>query len=433
MQSPNDRVVNILPKSAPLSNMLVNSSVVDDKYNHVYRISNSTDLTNNYAPIGKMMTDSTYSRNINPLARYLDTSVPYFHDMLYNDRIINQIASHQNINCEKIMPDVVRLNSQPLQINRNVVTPSGEYPEIRQIDIMKENDKHINQTMFVNSGVIDVIDDAHQQTSELKNNYPDNTVAIEAYNPLIGSSREPENIISGKIDKIKERSSGYFNNISNSVDTLNVVNEHIFSQRGSGSHRPKFVIAKEGYTREKNDTYIDQVYIRALEARARAVADYVRSNYIYKPWAKAWTKMYKSLARSNFTFSRLQETDADIAYTINKGESTKFRIRGKNYSYIPLNISQYVLYHEMAHAANDKFGHGKEFCDKLAILCLAASELGFVNLKNIKKELYLTNEQPILCQADMKGEIKRGIDLIVEANPSMRSHYKEYAEFIDRQ
>ena len=378
MQTPNDRIIDNSRKSYVRSDLLVNSSIIDDQYRHTYRISNDPSLKNNYAPLNVMMKDTISTRNIHPVARYLDTSVPYYHDMLYNEKALNAIARGSNIQASDVTLDRVRLNGSPASIDRGVITSANVYPKTKQIDKMKMNEKHINNIMNVKSNIKAIDAEQSVQTAELKNNYPDNTYALESF------------------------------------------------------RKPKFVIHKEGYRREnKDDTYIDQVYIQALEARAKAVCEYVRSNNVYSRWASSWSKMNKSLSQSGFTFSRLKETDADIAYTINKGEITRFRIRGKDYSYIPLNVAQYVLYHEMAHAANEKYGHGDEFCERLSILCLAAFELGFINLKNIKKEIYLTNEQPILCQADMKGEITRGIEYVIDANPELTSHYRELAKYVN--
>ena len=484
MQSPTDRVVYMGSSNVRTSDMLYNSSIIDDRYRHTYRLSNNPDFRNNYAPIDIMMRDSISTRNIHPVARYLDTSVPYYHDMLYNDKALYNIAGKTNKKARDIDIDIVKLDSKPSSIDRNTVTSAPVYPKLRKIDHMKNNEDHIKNIMFVQSGVRDIMRQNRRQIAELKNSYPSDTEALaipksiqENYaGPLVGSGRDEVNYMcprsSGCYKDQKEpyesvidrgeptsnpsligtgrndtnyvcaRSSGcipYKEGYTDAImDRMNYAKPQGIIGTGRNMNQmfmPTFTTSsnKEGYRRENSDdTYIDQVYIQALEARAKAVCDYVRTNKTYAPWKKAWAKMNKSLSHAGFMFSRLKDTDADIAYTINKGEVTRFRIRGKNYSYIPINISQYVLYHEMAHAANDKFGHGREFCEKLSILCLAAYELGFINLKNIKKEIYLTNEQPILCQSDMKGEIRRGIELVIEANPGLTSHYTEFARYIDK-
>ena len=191
---------------------------------------------------------------------------------------------------------------------------------------------------------------------------------------------------------------------------------------------------KESFTREnEDDTYLDQVYIQSLETRLISVLHYLRTNKTYKHWEKNWRALDNSMKSKNFSFSRLDSSDGDIAYTINKGEKTKFRIRGNDKKYVPLNIYQYVMLHEAAHCANyDKWGHGKEFCDLLSILCLASYELGFIDLRHMQKAIYLTNGQPIICQSDMKSEIIAGINLIISQNPSLRTHYQEMIEHIRR-
>ena len=136
----------------------------------------------------------------------------------------------------------------------------------------------------------------------------------------------------------------------------------------------------------------------------------------------------------NYSFSRLPENDQDIAYTIDKGKETKFRIRGNNNRYVPLNIYQYVLLHEAAHCANfNNWGHGPEFQDLLSILSLAAFELGFIRIRSIDTSLYKKNGQPILCRGDIKNEILHGIDLVKKNNPEMAEHYDKLADFVMRQ
>ena len=177
---------------------------------------------------------------------------------------------------------------------------------------------------------------------------------------------------------------------------------------------------------EQVHTYMDEVYLRALEAKIVGIVHYLKTNPTYSPWKDCWDRMEKNIRKNGFNFQRLDESDQDIAFVIDKGVKKSFRIRGEDRRYIPLNIEQYVLYHEMAHLANDEFGHGAKFCMLLSIICLAGYECGYIDLKRISKTVYMTNSQPILCQADMKREISDGIGHIIKKNPNKEEHYRKF-------
>lgn len=349
-------------------NQIINNAITNDPYISTYVTSNDSSFKNNYAPLREMMGDSIYTRNINPLGRYLD---PNQKEKVYNPtncNIYSQLAS--GINVSKKDLDLVSLNynSNPnsLKSSGAITSPINQFESSTQLLKMKNYKKDIENSIINNSKIL-------------------------------------QTITKNRIERFTNQTS------------------------------PKF-ITKESFTKvNKNDTYMDQIYIQALESKSIALCNYLQSNKKYWFWKKAWDKMNNSLTKSKFSFSRLNESDSDIAYTINKGENTKFRIRGNEYKYIPLNISQYVLFHEMAHAANDKYGHGKEFCDKLSVLCLAAFELGMIDVKKMKKEIYLTNSQPILCKADMKNEIINGCKIMIKNNESLKDHYSEVIKFIQKQ
>ena len=170
-------------------------------------------------------------------------------------------------------------------------------------------------------------------------------------------------------------------------------------------------------------------YIEALKTRATAVCFYLRNNASYKRWSENWEFLESNLKKSKLLFERLDESDADIAYVINKGEEIKFRIRDEK-RFIPLNIYQYVLYHEMAHLSTHELQHTPKFHELLNIISLAGFELGFIDLTRVQRSFYLTNGQPILCKASLKEEIIEGCQWLIKANPGAKEYYKDLIDLI---
>lgn len=170
-------------------------------------------------------------------------------------------------------------------------------------------------------------------------------------------------------------------------------------------------------------------YLEALKTRATAVCFYLRNNVSYKHWAENWEFLESNLKKSKLLFERLDESDADIAYVINKGEEIKFRIRDEK-RFIPLNIYQYVLYHEMAHLSTHELQHTPFFHQLLNIISLAGFELGFIDLTRVQRSFYLTNGQPILCKASLKEEIIEGCQWLIKANPGAKEYYNDLIDLI---
>jgi hypothetical protein len=166
----------------------------------------------------------------------------------------------------------------------------------------------------------------------------------------------------------------------------------------------------------------DYMYLEALKIRAIAVCKFLNNHRSYRNWSSNWKLLEKNLRRNGLLFERLDDTDADIAYVINKGDQVKFRIRDEK-RYVPLNIYQYVLYHEMAHMSTTELQHTPKFHELLNIISLAGFELGFIDLSRTTKEFYMTNGQPILCRASMKEEIMDGCDWLKKANPNSGLYY----------
>ena len=175
----------------------------------------------------------------------------------------------------------------------------------------------------------------------------------------------------------------------------------------------------------------DYMYLEALKIRALAVCSFLNDHVSYKVWKPNWRLLEKNLKRNKFLFERLDASDADIAYVINKGDEVKFRIRD-NKHYVPLNIYQYVLYHEMAHMSTTELQHTPKFHELLNLISLAGFELGFIDLSRTTSEFYLTNGQPISCRMSMVDEISKGCDLLKKANPHSKLYYDSIKHAIKR-
>lgn len=355
--------------------LLINSSAIHDRNRYVPALSNSTSLTNNYAPLRQQLTDSLLKRNTHPLARYVE-EIPIY-DGLFSALPMSDLAMKQS--------EQYKLKGQEI-VNSHVLLqkPTNAKP----IEVITP---------------IDASGDGVPQLQRWLNNKSTLEKAVWGSSKLNERYGKPETNAPVSIRRIRFR------------------------------HREQ-----EAFERKSGDTYLDQVYIQSLESRLIAVVHYVNDNPIYEPWKQNWEALRKSMERVNYSFSRLPESDADVAYTMNKGEATRFRIRDKDMKYVPLNIYQYVLYHEAAHCANEgNWGHGKEFCRLLSILCLAAYELGFVDARHMQKSIYTTNGQPVLCKSDMKKEILNGIAEMVETyskkgRTDIVDHYRRLAMHIER-
>lgn len=188
--------------------------------------------------------------------------------------------------------------------------------------------------------------------------------------------------------------------------------------------------SKEGFE-NPIEKEADYMYLQALKIRASAVCKFLNDHASYKKWSSNWKLLEKNLKRNGLLFERLDDTDADIAYVINKGDQVKFRIRDEK-RYVPLNIYQYVLYHEMAHMSTTELQHTPKFYELLNIISLAGFELGFIDLSRTSKEFYMTNGQPILCRASMKEEIMDGCDWLKKANPNSDLYYDSIKKAVRR-
>lgn len=174
----------------------------------------------------------------------------------------------------------------------------------------------------------------------------------------------------------------------------------------------------------------DYMYMNALKVRAMAVCQYLKNNKMYKKWLSNWSMLEKNL-KGGKLFERLSETDADIAYVVDKGREIKFRIRD-NDRYVPINTYQYVLYHEMAHMSTTELQHTEFFMKLLNIISLAGFECGFVDFRRLPCSFYMTNGKPILCKSSMKEEVCSGAKWLKQVNPESEAYYNGIIEAVKR-
>lgn len=165
----------------------------------------------------------------------------------------------------------------------------------------------------------------------------------------------------------------------------------------------------------------DIMYMSALKVRANAICDYLHLNQAYKSWMSNWDLLEKNLKHGKL-FERLSETDGDVAYVINKGDQVKFRIRDTD-RYVPINVYQYVLYHEMAHMSTKELQHTPGFMKLLNIITLAGFECGFIDFKRYPSGYYTSNGTPILCKESMRQEVILGAKWLKEVNRGNEEYY----------
>ena len=174
----------------------------------------------------------------------------------------------------------------------------------------------------------------------------------------------------------------------------------------------------------------DYMYMNALKVRAMAVCQYLKNNRMYNKWSSNWSMLEKNL-KGGKLFERLSETDADIAYVVDKGREIKFRIRD-NDRYVPINTYQYVLYHEMAHMSTKELQHTEFFMKLLNIISLAGFECGFIDFRRLPSSFYMTNGKPILCKSSMKEEVCSGAEWLKAENPNSETYYDGIIEAVKR-
>lgn len=174
--------------------------------------------------------------------------------------------------------------------------------------------------------------------------------------------------------------------------------------------------------------FANEQYLDALKTRAMALCYYLQNNPAYQNWKRNWKLLERNLGKTNLDFNKLSDNDEDIAYVINKGDEISFRIHDLQ-KYVPINVYQYVLYHEMAHMSTEELQHTDFFHELLNIISLAAYELGFIDLRRISFSYYNTNNQPILSKDSLKQELIEGCYFVGNAS-GRKLYYDKLAKHI---
>ena len=179
-----------------------------------------------------------------------------------------------------------------------------------------------------------------------------------------------------------------------------------------------------------------ETYFQILKSRALAVMNFCMENSAYQVWKDNWKFLKSNIVNKNkLNFELLTRSDQDIAYVIEKGERICFRIHDKE-RYMPVNIYQYVLYHEMAHMSTHELQHTPTFHKLLNLLSLAAYELGLIDLKRISKSIYTTNGAAILSAESLQDEILLGCNWMIKEHAkdeALCNFYRDLREHVARQ
>lgn len=194
-------------------------------------------------------------------------------------------------------------------------------------------------------------------------------------------------------------------------------------------HTEKFEIGHDIF----NDSYsdFDYSYLQNLRARAIALVSFLKNNKNYQYWKRNWELLEENLHKKNYYFKQLSPKNADIAHVINKGDKIGFRVRDNSGKYIPINIYQYVMCHELAHMATNDLQHTTEFWKLLRIMTFAMFELGLYDFAKLRKfhGYYNSNGQAILSLDSIKNDIAIGCNELKKANKN--SNYDLYNKLIN--
>jgi len=185
-----------------------------------------------------------------------------------------------------------------------------------------------------------------------------------------------------------------------------------------------------------DDDMADELYKQILRTSAKTVCDFLLNFKPYKPWIKHWKILEANLKKTNLNISKLPSTDKEIAYTLDKGEVIKFRWEDSS-RYIPKDVYMYVLLHELTHESFPPTfqGHGDPFPQMLCLLCVAATEIGILDIQNIPKNIFMSNGRPITSRESIKTEIMFGIEMLIEANKKdekIVEYYNAKRQFVDK-
>ena len=198
----------------------------------------------------------------------------------------------------------------------------------------------------------------------------------------------------------------------------------------------------ERFTKLQQETFFDsgdmsdELYKQILKTSAKAICDWLLSFRPYKPWIDHWKILEDNLKKTNLNVSNLSTNDKEIAYTLDKGEIIKFRWQD-NKRFVPKDVFMYVLLHELTHESFPPSfqGHKDPFPQMLCLLCVAATEVGILNIENIPSNIYMSNGRPITSRESIKNEILFGINMLIEANKKdekIVEYYQAKKKFVNK-
>ncbi len=188
-------------------------------------------------------------------------------------------------------------------------------------------------------------------------------------------------------------------------------------------------LAKEKYT--NNGSMFKEMYINVLQTHANSLTNFVNNTSFFSPWKTDWKRLQTNLHKCNCLFEILDASDADVAYVENKGERMKFRIRD-NDRYVALSVYMYVLIHELAHLANNEYGHGEKFQQLMHLLEVAGLMLKILNPKTYPEHKSLSsNGQTILSKNSIIDELNDGINILLSNNPGYANEINQMRNYIN--
>lgn len=181
---------------------------------------------------------------------------------------------------------------------------------------------------------------------------------------------------------------------------------------------------------------LDKTYKQLLRSSSYAVLNFLLNHEAYKPWMKHWIILRDNMEKTNLNIDKLSSNDDEIAYTIDKGEIIKFRWKD-NGGYINRNVFLYVLLHELTHESFpvEFQGHGEPFPQMLCLMCMAAVELGILDISKIPTETVISNDRPITSRSIIKQEVLYGVEMLKKANennPEIVEYYNGWREYIKK-
>ena len=398
-----------------MESLLINRSAIVDPKIYIPRLSDEPVnlLKNNYAPLENRLADSMNTRRIYPTARYL-TSKPPLTDM--STAVADLSRKMEN---NSTVPTLDRVNLIPTTdriFDSSVVIPD----QLHQT----ESELTMNNSTMINSRTQSNNPNAFSRVAEKADR---SAIARSS------ASSTASTVSSTLADYISMSSQQPTHHLSSRVPTGQGPMRVSDMNRMREANRN----AREGFLNKRveddgENSILDEMYLTALRSRIVSVLDFIKQTPDYSYWNDNWREMERNLSRSgSITFERLETSDSDAAFVISKGEEKKIKIRARDFKYVPINISQYVLYHECAHLANFEYGHGKKFRELLALLCLAAFQLEFIRLERMPDSVYTLDGVPILSKDDMKHEILDGVRAIQSVAIMNSDYYDALATFVE--